>query len=1109
MNLLYFLFIVYLYCINHLVCIYQDNFLFTFKDGKKVHTNKQNVNKFEIEIILKFNTRKDSKEFFLASLIPAKNLQILSFKKNEQEIISNVEIHHDSSKISENDNCDYLITSKMYLIKLSKKELEMFNIYTYNFSNKDNNMTMPEKYEYSEKSLKSFFPSQGTIYPSDYSLKISVEVSKEGLDTEGIWIFSIGEKNDSIDKTQECTVPSSVLSQLFFQKTTSNNILLLYCNSITNSEILNLIPDMRKSFNINVSTSKYFMGAYASIYSIEMDLTTTVLDIKSDKIKISIKIPPYVCYSNYCFHKNPENPCLNLNANNTPFDDCTYNFRNHEFILKSSKNEIVAKKIVLKIENINNPRSSLENNKNWIINILNVDNNNFVIKKEHKELLEKVSHDICSKKFILKLVDKYSENITWVKSHMGIVLTPELHSVNVQPIKKNDLIENPNIIYLRLYFLDSHVFNKCLVEIKSPQNLISVITKSEKRLNPYTHELMIPSSIYKPVENDQHSIKIEKKSIKNEDIIEFPINIKEYENKEYWHLILNCLNYENEYVIEAQTRFMYPIENNKIYMSNIYYREAIIDNDNNIKHIFYLNLFSYSEKEMDISISILPEPIGTNIIKKKAIPSDQTKSIELVDACDALVHTSCYNLVFHECYNVNKKIIYKINSHKISDKHFTILYPLITKKDETNNIDRNVTKFNIHVEVETKNIPKNIKKIFPINMNEILDMSAKKPCINNLVSVLKNYKKYDSHLFILFKAVNCYKIYEPFLINYKNNENFFAKTDILDNYEQITFQKTYKNFYPVNDNSISQKIFDKNIISIITIILIDDIVFTNPYLLKEKLNIISLIKDNFFFSYNKYYVVNYFNQNLLIKLYKHMNDGNIKITIEQKSSNILNILDALKKTISFAQDVKEKEQNYMNSEYSIMLLTDIAGMNMVKQNSQEYVHKNKTNDIGTFDISYENDDMLNKIISRIYCVSFENGNYFNGNAFHKSIKNTDNIYTYNYDQKDSIHFISFHKYIIDEQLISHYFKSVIQDYIFLHTQIYKTSWYLIGVCRYNIIKNSLPKRTLHIYYVDKKIKTIHYTISEDETKNVFDNSSISSYQDMCNIFTQLKLLGYN
>lgn len=335
----------------------------------------------------------------------------------------------------------------------------------------------------------------------------------------------------------------------------------------------------------------------------------------------------------------------------------------------------------------------------------------------------------------------------------------------------------------------------------------------------------------------------------------------------------------------------------------------------------------------------------------------------------------------------------------------------LTKKDETNNIDRNVTKFNIHVEVETKNIPKNIKKIFPINMNEILDMSAKKPCINNLVSVLKNYKKYDSHLFILFKAVNCYKIYEPFLINYKNNENFFAKTDILDNYEQITFQKTYKNFYPVNDNSISQKIFDKNIISIITIILIDDIVFTNPYLLKEKLNIISLIKDNFFFSYNKYYVVNYFNQNLLIKLYKHMNDGNIKITIEQKSSNILNILDALKKTISFAQDVKEKEQNYMNSEYSIMLLTDIAGMNMVKQNSQEYVHKNKTNDIGTFDISYENDDMLNKIISRIYCVSFENGNYFNGNAFHKSIKNTDNIYTYNYDQKDSIHFISFHKYM--------------------------------------------------------------------------------------------------
>ncbi|ETB63372.1 hypothetical protein YYC_00167 [Plasmodium yoelii 17X] len=1106
MNILYFLFIVYLYCVNHSVCIYQDNFLFTFKDAKKVHTNKQNVNKFEIEINLNFNTTKESKEFFLASLIPAKNLQILSFKKNdEQEIMSNVEIHHDSSKISGNDNCDYLITSKMYLLKLSKEELEMFNIYTYNFSNKDNNMTMSEKYEYSEKSLKNFFPNQETIYPSNYSLKISVEVSKEGLDTEGVWIFSIGEKNNSLDKIQECTIPSSTLSKLFFQKTASNNIFLLYCNSITSSEVLNLIPDMRKSFNINVSTSKYFMGAHASIYSIEIDLTTIDLDMLSDKIKISIKIPPYFCYSNYCFHKNSKNPCLNLNTDNTPFDGCTYIYQNHEFILESSKDKITAKKIVLKIENINNPRTSLENNNNWVVTILNVDNNNFVIKKEHRELLEKVSHDICSKKFILKLVDKYSENVKWVKSHMGIALTPELYSVNVQPIKKSELIENPNIIYLKLYFLDSHVFNKCLVEIKSPQNMISVITKSEKKINPYNYELIVPSSIYKPVGNNQDSIKIEINSIKNEDIIEFPINIKEYENKEYWNISLNCINSENEYVIEAQTTFIYPIENNKIYMSNIYYRESIInDDDNNIKHLFYLNLFSYSEKEMDISIYIDPEPIDANVVKKESIVSDKTKSVELVDTCDALVYTSCYNLVFHECYNVNKKIIYKINSHKISDKHFTILYPLIIKKDEINNIDGNVTKFNIHVEVETKNMNKNINKIFPINMNEILNMGAKKPCINNLVSILKNYKKSDSHLFILFKAVNCYKIYEPFLINYKNNENFFVKTDILDKYEHITFQKSYKNVYPPNNNSISQKIFDKNIISIITIIFIDDIVFKNPYLFKEKLNILNQIKASSIFSYNKYYVANYFSQNLLINFYDRMNDGNVKITIEQKLSNILNISDALKKTISFAQDVKEKEKNYMNSEYSIMLLTDIAGMDMIKQNSQKYVHKNKINDI-----NYENDDMLNKIISRIYCVSFENGNYFSEGSFHKSIKNTDNIYTYNYDKKDNINFISFHKYIIDEQLISHYFKSVIQDYIFLHTQIYKTSWYLIGVCRYNIIKNSSPKRTLHIYYVDQKIKTIQYTISEDEIKNVFDNSSISSYQDMCNIFTQLKLLGYN
>lgn len=49
----------------------------------KVHTNKQNVNKFEIDIIFKFNTTKDSKEFVLASLIPASNhffISIMSMK---------------------------------------------------------------------------------------------------------------------------------------------------------------------------------------------------------------------------------------------------------------------------------------------------------------------------------------------------------------------------------------------------------------------------------------------------------------------------------------------------------------------------------------------------------------------------------------------------------------------------------------------------------------------------------------------------------------------------------------------------------------------------------------------------------------------------------------------------------------------------------------------------------------------------------------------------------------------------------------------------------------------------------------------------------------------
>ncbi|ETW19724.1 hypothetical protein PFFVO_01340 [Plasmodium falciparum Vietnam Oak-Knoll (FVO)] len=125
----------------------------------------------------------------------------------------------------------------MYLLKLTKDELKKFKIYHYPFENKENTKTVPPEYEYSEKSLKTFFPSIPTIYPSTYILKISVEIPKEGLNSEGIWIFSIAEKNNSSSEKQKCTIYYDELAEVFLQKSNSNNLFLLYCNSTTNAEV--------------------------------------------------------------------------------------------------------------------------------------------------------------------------------------------------------------------------------------------------------------------------------------------------------------------------------------------------------------------------------------------------------------------------------------------------------------------------------------------------------------------------------------------------------------------------------------------------------------------------------------------------------------------------------------------------------------------------------------------------------------------------------------------------------------------------------------------------------------------------------------------------------
>ncbi|KAI4837397.1 hypothetical protein MKS88_003870 [Plasmodium brasilianum] len=1115
MKLLFLCAYLYIHFIKNVISIYDDNFVFTFKDVKRVHTRKSTVKKFEIDIILKFNTKKTAKEFFLTSLIPA-------------------------------NSCDYLITSKMYLLKLTTDELKKFKIHRHPFKNKEITKTVPPEYDFSEKSLKNFFPIEGTIYPSNYLLKISVEISKEGLSPDGVWILSIAERNASNEGNQVCTIYSDKIAEIFLQQSAHSNLFLLYCSSATNAELLNLVQDMRKSFHVQLSASKTFFGAHDSTYTIQMNLDQIAADLKTDKVMISIKLPIDLCYSNSCFNANFENPCLNIKAN--PFEQCSYTFRSHKFLLRSKRNEEISGKLEVLIENINNPLIDLESEKNWIINVYTVDTVNFSMSKEHKEILERVSHDVCSKNFINRFVDKFSDNITWVKSHIAVSPTPRLIPLKVEvitrlrkkkkkkkaknrpkmdqkkgqrdtekmircqndeipdeqilspPMNAHGLLENPLVLSLKLNFSIGHIFNKCLVELQSIHRFTSAITKSENRLNIYNHSLILPNSLYKPVEEDEHKLQIEANLIKNNDVIQFAIDVKKYQNNEYWKCTLSCLNKEGKYVKEAQTLFVYPIENKKIYISNLYYKEKVEDN----KYIFYLDLFIYDEKEIDIKLTFLPPSSATNSIP---ISGKTSTKVQLTDTCDAFMYTSCYNLVFHECSNKaeEKHIIYQMNSYKSSNKHSTIQFPLIIPKE--------VKEFNLLFEVDIKNNPRNVKKIMHIDVEKVLTHNAKTPCINDLVSVLKKYEKYESHLFLLFKAVNCHNIYQPFLTNFQNNANFFAKTAPSESFEKFTFQKTYKQVFPINYESISQKLFDKNIISIITIVLIDDAFFFNSFMSSKKKIVFEYLKKNIFFPYNKYYVVHYSNNNVLINLYKYIDAGNVKIDIVQKSSEINNLLAALDKTISFAEDIKEKEKHsYMNSEYSILLFTDTKGVQNVKAATNKYIKK---------------DDDINKSFSRIYVVSLEQGDYYttNKDKFSESIQNVDDMYIYNKrtregqignvidgtvgdENKDNILFFSFHKYITDEQLTIHYAKSILEDYILLHTQVYKTSWYLIGICRYNIMRDSITKRKLHLYYVDKNIKTVTYTISKDETKKVFDNSSLSSFQDMCNIFTQLQLLGY-
>ncbi|KMZ79507.1 hypothetical protein PVIIG_04765 [Plasmodium vivax India VII] len=971
----------------------------------------------------------------------------------------------------------------MYLLKLSTEELTKFKIHRYPLSSKEKPPPVPPQYEYSEHSLKTFLPSEGTIHPSNYFLKISVEVAKGGFSSDGVWIFALAEKNSSSTGNQECTVYSSQLAEVFLPTATHNGLSLLYCNSATNAELLNLVPDLRQSFDVKIFANKTFYGAQGVKYTVQMGLGKIAPALKLDQVVIRLKMPPDLCYASSCFGANEEDPCRNVKAG--PFEQCAYTFRNYEFVLKSSAGQDAPDQVEVLLNNINHPLVNLESNNDWKINLLTVDSSNFIIRREHKEILEKVSNDLCSRKFISKFVDVHSDSVTWMNSHLAVVPTPALTPLVVEPTGQHGLLEDPLLVQLKLRFPETHLFSKCRVELKTIHSFASVTSSSEQRLDRHNLKLMLPNSASKPVPDDQHRLHVQKKSIRNDELIQFSLNVTKYNSRDYWKITISCLNGENEYVREAQALFTYPLPNKKMFLSDLNLGEELAKRT----YLFYLHVFLFDEKEVEIKLSL--QGSSTPLVAPPPSGMDAMETAErthLTDACDAYVHTSCYDLVYHECSKEKQTISYKINSYRSTDKHFTVLFPLVIPEGET--------QFSLQMSLETKKHSKRVQRDLHVDVEKMLTHNAKAPCVNNLTVALRKYQSYESHLFLLFRAVNCYRVYEPFLINHHNSEGFHAKADSSQHGDKFTFQKTYRQTFPVNYESVSQLIFDHHLISIITIILIDDAFFLNSQMRNREAEIVEFLKKKMLpLPYNKHYVVNYSNQNLLISMYTYVDAGKVKIDIVQKSSDVQHVVAALEKVISFAEYVKAKETHYMHSEYSILLLTDIEGMDTVRGATSQYV---------------KNENDVERNFSRIYVLSLEKGEDFsNSNGMpDESIQNVQNMYTYNKKKTDRIFFTSFHNYTVDEELMVHYAKAAIQDYILLHTQIYKTAWYLIGICRYNVVKNSPTTRKLHLFYVNKNVKTVEYSISADEAKSVLDNSSAASYQDMCNIFTQLQLLGH-
>ncbi|VWU51619.1 conserved protein, unknown function, partial [Hepatocystis sp. ex Piliocolobus tephrosceles] len=810
---------------------------------------------------------------------------------------------------------------------------------------------------------------------------------------------------------------------------------------------------------------------------------------------IRVEIPIDMCNGSNCFTKNRGDLCLNVEQDFFYF--CTLEHNSLVFIVDKDKIQNKHdKKLTIKFKNMTNPMKITEKIKDWNFTVI-IQNLNF--KKGEEKFFNEIIKSIggaCTHELLSNFYNSSEFIDIYKKQHPSPELT--VFSVEIKESSKfKDERGGPFAVQMSTE-LPKNLKNpeQCMIYVSNIHRFVTISSESKYRINLYSGILFIPTPIINCIGQHERTLSVKLDYFKKNRSIDFFLITNKTNNNTRWNISLLCFDPEAKILKKyAQTLLPYPIKKKpNVYISQVYLKIKNIKKDGSIEYIFYIDIFTFNEKSIEINLSILSSPLKKDYKKNNIHPK-----IKITDTCDIFIKTLCTNSVLLTCSTQTNSIKYKIDSHTTRDNHFTIFFRLI--------IPQNEKVFNMLVETSSVLDQKQkSKKIFPIYVDNAIMLKnlMKAPCLNEMTAFIQNYNNAENHLFVLFKTVNCYKPYEPYLTTIENNEMFIAAVDAEDQkYEMFGFQQVYQETYPIQEESITSKISNIRVLYIITFIFIDNSAF--PDILKTKNKNDEFLESlrTYMKPHNELFVAYYDGKDLLIfallkKSYTDFKDDkknleDVSINLIKKASDVGDIKTALKNVIKYGRKLKYRDYFNFIYELSFLIITNKKNSDVIKNETKEYIKK---------------PNEMNISFSRTYVVSFETTNNIDEDAtIMKSLKDNNDIFVYNYDKlTDYIFFFSFHDYNIDNSNFRKYLLAIIQDYLFLHSQLYRTSWYLIGICRYNIYKNEKTDRKLNLYFFDKFIKKIPYTISKRSTKHIlFDKSN--PFDQMCNIFTQLKVLG--